>query len=156
MASESLAAVLEREHREIDEVIERIVGTDAFTAAEREPLIRAMRLLRRHIYAEEELLFPSLREAGMFGPIMVMLREHAQMWVTLDALQHRLDTAADDAVPVSCGKLLAQLQAHNGKEEAILYPQADVVLDSDALSRLRAFLDGGELPSGWICQHLQV
>jgi hemerythrin HHE cation binding domain-containing protein len=59
MEIESLAAALEREHHEID------AGIAAFTAApgDRQPLARVIRALRRHIYREEEFLFPLLREA---------------------------------------------------------------------------------------------
>lgn len=59
MEIESLAAALEREHHEID------AGIAAFTAApgDWQPLARAIRALRRHIYLEEEFLFPLLREA---------------------------------------------------------------------------------------------
>lgn len=156
MQPESLRSVLEQEHRHIDAAIEPVVGSSTIGGEQRSALLDATTVLRRHIYAEEELLFPALRDAGLVGPILVMLREHAQMWGTLEALDHRLDTHDDTEVPTLCGELLAQLQAHNPKEETILYPQADTVLDTDALSHLRAFLDAGELPSGWACQHLQV
>lgn len=146
MQSQSLRSVLEREHREVD--------AGLINAEDRPALTRAMGALRRHIYAEEVLLFPSLRDAGMVGPILVMLREHAQMWATLDTLDLRLDTGASgEQVAALCRELLAQLQAHNPKEEAILYPQADDLLDADALSRLRMFLDSGQLPTGWTCPH---
>jgi len=85
MGTESLAAALEREHHEIDE------GTAAFAASPRnpQPLARAIRALRRHIYLEEEFLFPLLGEAepALRAPVFVMLREHAQIWNTLDALE---------------------------------------------------------------------
>jgi regulator of cell morphogenesis and NO signaling len=86
--SQSLAAALEREHHEID------AGIAAFTAApdSPQPLVRAIRALRRHIYLEEEFLFPLLREAeaGLTAPVFVMLREHAQIWATLDSLEREL------------------------------------------------------------------
>ena len=85
MGTESLAAALEREHHEIDE------GIAAFTASpwDPQPLERASRALRRHIYLEEEFLFPLLHQAepALAAPIFVMLREHAQIWATLDTLE---------------------------------------------------------------------
>lgn len=156
MQPESLRSVLEREHRHIDAAIQPVLASSTVGVEQRSALLRAIVALRRHIYAEEELLFPALRNNGMVGPILVMLREHAQMWGTLDALELRLDADDDSEVPALCGALFTQLQAHNPKEEAILYPQADSMLDAGELSHLRAFLDAGELPSGWACQHLQV
>src|SRR5690554_5908558 len=80
--SVSLAAALEREHREIDDGLEIFSAGGEGTDERREALERAIRALRRHIYLEEEFLFPPLREAGLVAPIFVMLREHAQIWAT--------------------------------------------------------------------------
>lgn len=157
METETLRAVLEREHQEIDAGVEPVTGQGTVDADQRQALLRAMVALRRHIYAEEELLFPPLREAGLVGPILVMLREHAQMWQSLEALDRLLDSGSvgDDALPVLSRQLFAQLQAHNPKEETILYPQADA-LPTGVVSGVRDFLDSGQLPEGWMCQHLQV
>ena len=148
METISLAAALEREHHEID------AGVAAFTAApsDRQPLMRAIRALRRHIYLEEEFLFPLLREAepGLAAPIFIMLREHAQIWATLEMLERELD---DGAVVGSalCRQLSVRLLHHNLKEEKILYPRADEALQPAAAGRLRAFLGSAGLPDGWVC-----
>ena len=54
-------------------------------------------MLRRHICLEEEFLFPLLCEAGpgLAAPVSGMLREHAQIWGTLDALERELAVGAD-------------------------------------------------------------
>jgi regulator of cell morphogenesis and NO signaling len=146
METESLAAVLEREHHEID------AGIAAFTAApgDPQPLARAIRALRRHIYLEEEFLFPLLGEAepALRAPVFVMLREHAQIWAALDTLERE---PAPGTALVLCRQLTVRLLHHNLKEEKILYPQADDALPPAAAGRLRAFLGSGELPEGWVC-----
>lgn len=146
MESESLAAALEREHHEID------AGIAAFTASpgDPRPLARAIRALRRHIYLEEEFLFPLLGEAepGLRAPVFVMLREHAQIWAALDTLERE---PAPGTALVLCRQLTVRLLHHNLKEEKILYPRADDALPPAAASRLRAFLGSGELPEGWVC-----
>lgn len=153
MAIESLAAALEREHREIDEGIEGFTagletGTDQ-TAAFR----RAAAALRRHIYLEEEFLFPPMRGTGLVAPVFVMVREHAQMWQTLDTLDAELSSgAASDAVLKLCQDLIKQLAAHNPKEEQILYPQADSVLNAAASAELTTFLQSGSMPENWVCE----
>lgn len=147
MATESLAAALEREHNEIDDAI-------AAFSADRDwrPLARAIGALRRHIYLEEEFLFPLLREAepGLVAPVFVMLREHAQIWTTLDSLEHAAAAGAE-AQTALCRQLTVQLLHHNLKEEKVLYPRADQALTEAAAGRLRAFLDSGQLPGGWLC-----
>lgn len=152
MAVETVAAALEREHEEID------AGIETFVAApdgerDPEPLARAVAALRRHIYLEEEFLFPPLREAGMIAPVFVMVREHGQMWRILDALDAELaDGVAAASVADLLRELQEQLQAHNPKEERILYPQVDQALSPVAGAQLRALLDLGRLPDGWVCQ----
>jgi regulator of cell morphogenesis and NO signaling len=153
MEIESLGAALAREHREIDEGIEAFTADPRSAVRDRRPLAVAIRALRRHIYLEETLLFPPLYEAGLVAPVIVMLREHGQIWATLDALEGQLHTgAAEDVEPALCRQLSVQLLHHNLKEEKILYPQADQVLSTPITAHLRVCLDSGELPEGWVCQ----
>lgn len=162
MESELLSAALEREHREIDEGLAAFTsaladGALAATALRTEPLTRAVSGLRRHIYLEEKFLFPPLREAGMVAPIFVMVREHGQMWTTLDALDAEITNAATTASVLQiCSELEAQLEDHNSKEEQIVYPQTERVLTAPASAELRAFLDSGMMPTGWVCEAAQA
>lgn len=115
--ADTLAAALELEHREIDRGIEEFLVGQAEGQPQTEPLTDAITALRRHIFLEEEFLFPPLREAGLMAPVFVMLREHGEIWDTLDLLQAELGAAAarsrlDDI----CRALLVQLERHNSKE----------------------------------------
>jgi hemerythrin-like domain-containing protein len=153
MGSEPLSTLLEREHRDIDAGVEAFMSTTDGEACHADALRQALGLLRRHIYLEEVFLFPSLREAGLMAPIFVMLREHGEMWETLDALAAELGKAAVSSVARDvCAELAAQLTSHNGKEEPVLYPQADSVLSPSAAAQLRAFLTSAQLPEGWVCE----
>lgn len=145
---ESLAAALEREHRQIDEGLELFQadspsGSDALAAA--------IVALRRHIYLEEEFVFPVLAGGALVAPVMVMLREHAQIWRTLESLERDMADGVSSDARQTCHQLLVQLQHHNMKEERILYPEADKALATEATARLTAFLDSGSLPDGWVC-----
>ena len=155
MQTDSLAAALEHEHQQID------AGITAFSAdpGNRQPLARAIAALRRHIYLEEEFLFPLLRDAdpALAAPVFVMLREHAQIWDSLDALDHAPTAGAatsgndpDTALKV-LKQLTVQLLHHNLKEEKILYPRADDALPAPVADRLRSFLATAQLPDGWTC-----
>ena len=149
-ATQTLAEALEREHREIDRAI------DAFLSGGVEQrdefLNQAMEALRRHIYLEEEFLFPPLREAGFVAPVFVMVREHGELWRTMETIEREL--GAGEAGPELAGQckwLLAQLENHDAKEEPILYPHADRVLAGQASTDLRAFIESGRMPDGWTC-----
>lgn len=151
MTGITLAEALEREHREIDGGIEEYAAAEG--NADPAPLLRAMAGLRRHIYLEEEFLFPPLKEAGMVMPIFVMLREHGQLWDAMDELDALLAGDGDpEMLRHACRELLSTLDAHNSKEEPIIYPQADAVLAPDAAARLHDFLRSGEMPPGWRCE----
>lgn len=158
MGVETVAEALEREHKEIDESIE------AYTAAlaagdepDPEPLVRAVAALRRHIFLEEEFLFPPMREANLAMPVFVMVREHGQMWKVMDALDAAL--TGGEAGPTTVADLLRELteglQAHNPKEEQILYPQAGQILNQAATAELQDLIKSGETPKGWVCEALQ-
>jgi len=150
--SETVAEALEREHHEID------AGIEAFLAAldegrpEPEPLRTAMEALRRHIFLEEEYLFPPLRNAGLFAPIFVMEREHGEIWQTMESLEAGLLAGVDAAMLTrACRDLLGRLERHNAKEEPIIYPHADTDLPAATHSALQAFIVSGQMPEGWVC-----
>ncbi|MCC6375692.1 MAG: hemerythrin domain-containing protein [Microbacteriaceae bacterium] len=153
MTEGTLAAALEQEHREIDGGIEEYTAALGRGEADPTPLKRAMAGLRRHIYLEEEILFPPLKKGGGVMAIFVMLKEHGEIWDAMDALDSMLDgTDTSDEKLDACRELLSKLDNHNSKEEPIIYPQADNALDAESSSRLRAFLAEGKLPDGWRCE----
>lgn len=143
MTEHPLADALEGEHHDIDRRLQEFeAAPSAPTAA---GVHAAAALLRRHIWVEEEVLFPALREQGLLAPVLVMLREHGQIWRTLDELEQQL--AADPAAPAAvatCHRLLAELLHHNVKEERILYPVADAAVPDPAV----AVAPAGP-PEGW-------
>lgn len=145
---ESLADMLECEHREIDREIEAFMATSGERDAE--TLRRAIAALRCHIYVEEELIFPPLRGHELFAPLLVMLREHGQLWDSLNQIERELGTDGSGLAEL-CRQLLIQLQHHNLKEERIIYPQADGALAPAEAAECGIILRGGELPAGWVC-----
>lgn len=152
MTQGSLAAALEREHREIDGGIEEFMAGLTQGKPDPEPLLRALAGLRRHIYLEERFLFPPLRQGGMMMPIMVMLREHGNLWRQMDALDSLIERQAPDTkVQSACTELLAQLEKHNEKEEPIIYPSADGGLSEWEAGQLTEFIAKGRMPEGWVC-----
>jgi len=98
--------------------------------------------LELHIGFEEGELFPAFEEAtGLHGgPTAVMRAEHSEMRDLLHALgaaQPRIDP---EGCRAELEHLRTLLQAHNVKEEAVLYPACDQLLGerSDLLAGARA------------------
>ncbi|ALG86571.1 hemerythrin domain-containing protein [Gordonia phthalatica] len=156
----TLAEILTVEHRAIDEGIEKFVAASPAGSVQEwaAPLVGSMEALRRHIYLEEELVFPQLRNGPLMMPIMVMLNEHGQMWRQMAALDERLADADVDQEPkrgeavAACQAMLELLADHNGKEEPIIYPHLDADMDDDSQAFLRDFLADGTTPDGWECE----
>lgn len=113
--------------------------------------------LRRHIYLEDEFSVSPLRGAGMISPIFVIVREHGELWNSMDALDALLESGADSGATLNaCRELLARLDQHNSKEEPVIYPQAEAVLTAEASAGLSAFLAGGRMPDGWVCSAVRL
>ena len=148
MNADTLEKALEHEHHEIDSGIGVFLADPQETAA----LGQALAALRRHIYLEEQFLFPPLYEAGEVPSIVLMVREHGAIWRTMDAIDASLDAGTTTHTTELCRELLGQLERHNAIEESVIYPEADSVLTSHAAERLRSFLDGGHTPDGWACR----
>lgn len=149
MSTDTLADALEREHQQIDHAIDHFLGDRGDATA----LLGAITALRRHIYLEEEYLFPALPDPALAAPVFVMLREHAQMWRLLDALEDALRTRDDRSEAARlCKELSIQLQHHNQKEERILYAAAATTIPTELTGRIRGLIDSiPEAPPGWVC-----
>lgn len=89
--------------------------------------------MERHFAIEEEILFPAFERrtgAGM-GPTQVMRAEHAQIREVLAELRHCVDEKDAEAYLALAETLLLLTQQHNLKEENVLYPIIDSVLDAE-------------------------
>lgn len=147
----SVGAVLEDDHRRIDALLTTFGQSLSAGTVDEASFAMARTGLRHHIYVEEELHFPTLRQAGLLGPIMVMVREHSQIWNVLDTMETSLRGGASLG---ELSELLHDLEqllaAHNAKEEQIVYPAGDQVLTAEAAESVRATLASGTTPSGWV------
>ncbi|GBE64350.1 hemerythrin [Mycobacterium sp. MFM001] len=153
MSVGDLSAALEREHRDIDGGIAAFIASLDDGDVQRQPLIDALAALRRHIYLEEVFLFPPIREAGMVMPIFVMMREHGELWRTMDALTGLLADGNDSKqLRTVSRELMGRLDQHNSKEEPIIYPHADTGLPEATSAELAQFIQTGQMPHGWVCQ----
>lgn len=148
------AAALTEEHHAIDGDIEDFLRSLETGTLDSTALKRACDDLRRHIYIEEELLFPPIRAAGLMMPVFVMVREHGEVWRMMDALEELLRAPKMDVAELrSLGEqLLAALAEHNAKEEPIVYPHAAVDLSEDEAGVVADFIAEGSMPADWVCE----
>ncbi|HKB53557.1 MAG TPA: hemerythrin domain-containing protein [Ramlibacter sp.] len=138
---ESISSYMQQDHVVIDGIAERAVA--AAQARDWAALTRDgaefLRRLRRHIEAEERVLFPAFEErTGMStaGPSVQMRLEHEQMKPILAQLDAAV-AAQDGAGYQRASKaLLDILVPHNQKEEQMMYPMLDEAAGADAQALL--------------------
>lgn len=150
----SLAEAFTREHHEIDAAIDLYLNSAQQPEQQRAQILQqAVQALRRHIYLEEEIVFPHLPQGTLMMALMVMRREHGELWRRMDALEDALRAGgSSNGLEQDCQELLSLLDQHNSKEEPIIYPQMDTALNAEEQQRVSHLLAGGALPEGWVCQ----
>ncbi|HBH03670.1 MAG TPA: hypothetical protein DDZ42_17410 [Candidatus Rokubacteria bacterium] len=92
---------------------------------------------RNHHAKEEQLLFPALVQAGVpseGGPVGVMLAEHEQGRALIRAMAAGGDAAERAG---AARRYVALLREHIAKEDGVLWPMAESVLD-DRVTRALA------------------
>ncbi|MGH7120357.1 MAG: hemerythrin domain-containing protein [Acetobacteraceae bacterium] len=138
--------LLAAQHQQIDQGLGGISERTAAPAS----LAASLKLLREHLYVEEEVLFPTLGKTGLAMAILVMRREHAQMW----PLILRVEAACTAGVPVDntqddLRKLLQLLAAHNPKEEQTVYAAADRYDLAHPNAPLATAIAAARMPEDW-------
>ena len=148
MHAELISAVLADQHHRIDHGIATIVdGT-----GEPQALAAALKLLREHLYVEEEALFPLLVATGLALPVFVMKREHGHMWPLIRSLEAACAAGATiDDLREDASRLLQQLNIHDPKEEQILYTAADRYDPAHPDAPLSPAMAAAHMPENWVC-----
>ncbi|MFQ5354350.1 MAG: DUF2249 domain-containing protein [Thermodesulfobacteriota bacterium] len=121
---------MQEDHRRLDKILEAFQEARKGGAwAEALAAFKEFDLgLRRHIQAEEEVLFPLFEEkTGMTdaGPTFVMKMEHGDIKETLERIMTATDAKESEAAADAAQMLINTLTDHNMKEEHILYPESD-------------------------------
>ena len=91
-------------------------------------------VLRTHAKLEEDLLFPALEPLlGAEGLLTVMRDEHTEIE---QALQQIADISDPDDAVAAIAQALDLVRDHFQKEEEVLFPEAEQMLDEDTHIRL--------------------
>jgi len=102
---------------------------------------------RNHHAKEERSLFPAMVKAGVplsGGPIGVMLEEHERG----RALIRAMETGEPAARAARAREYVTLLREHIDKENGVLFPLADAVLDDRAQAALTREFEGVEAEQG--------
>ncbi len=147
----ALSVALKREHQQVDHDLTVFLSGLKCGWIDAEKLNTALEALRRHVYLEERILFPCIRQGGMAMPVAVMTTEHGGIWRTMDALAGLAAGGDIEAMTAVCRLLLDQLAVHNSKEEDVIYKAADTSLAPDQAAELADFIETGLMPDCWEC-----
>jgi len=151
----SVADLLARDHRRLDDLLGRFLG-----AAERESAVRAIgdfdAAVREHTRLEEEHLFPftpggklvaSPDESGRDRLFRELRLEHVQIRELSGMIVRKLGEADGAGAALALtGSLARRWDAHTSREESEAYPVAVGALGAEAELELRREL--GDQPNG--------
>ncbi len=134
--NESIIQFFTQDHRACDAEWAALEGVldDGDVSASREGFGAFEASMERHFGWEEEVIFPALEAAtGMagMGPTAVMRAEHRQMRGLLAQMRGALEGGDTSEVLDQGDTLMMLIQQHNAKEEAMLYPMAEMRLAAE-------------------------
>jgi len=130
------------DHRACDDLFasaEAAVAQKNWDSA-RDLFARFQAAMARHLAMEEDVLFPAFeaRTGNSMGPTQVMRMEHAQMRGLLQEMASAVLAGNQNGFLGLSETLNMLMQQHNLKEENMLYPMSDRVLDSERDGLIRA------------------
>lgn len=156
---------LVQEHEVIERVLDALEkearGVDAGSSVDQTFFLTAITFVRQfadgvHHQKEEQVLFPALCEAGMqndSGPVGVMLFEHTEGRQHIRAMEAALagaeegDAAARRQLVHETMGYVNLLRAHIQKENMILFPMAERMLDAEQKEIVRSGFESAEIES---------
>ena len=139
MSTATITAYFEQDHDRLDGLLRTFHELKRTDYPKAKEAFKEFKFgLQRHIVWEEDLLFPVWEErTGMTegGPTAVMRMEHRKIGAALEALHQKVQDADPDSDQEEQA-LTALLEAHNLKEERVLYPAIDNLLADDERASL--------------------
>jgi iron-sulfur cluster repair protein YtfE (RIC family) len=131
---ETITDVLTEDHRYADDLFAtaaRYAEQSVWNECERQlALFRAA--LESHMKIEEDVLFPAFEHAtgSKAGPTAVMRHEHREMLALLDDIAGAAEAGDQKRFEALAQSFLTVLNMHSAKEENVLYPMCDTVVDT--------------------------
>ncbi len=140
------------DHRELDVKLEKLL--DIISKGEIDPVLFAQisKSLKRHIYIEEEEIFPSISERSneLRQRIAGLEMEHASIWMLLDRVENEISVRNVEKSPKYIEEISSILVSHNEQEEDKVYP---IISQNEKNSQKK--ITEYEVPEGWVCHRLR-
>lgn len=137
---QTITDCLKADHHRLDQLLEETLAAlergDVEQLRVRFP--EYARHLRDHMRFEEEFMFPVVERmlCNAEGPVCVMRRDHQELNDRLVGMSAALYLGALPAFREELLALTLSLENHNGREERVLYPAIDRLLDDAARTQL--------------------
>jgi hemerythrin superfamily protein len=134
---QDVTQVLIHDHHEVEEMFAQLEKGDIGDARNVQAVVERVTVeLVRHSAAEERHLYPAVRRHVAGGDALAdsELREHAEAEKLMKALEHL--EPSDDAFDETLARLMAEVRAHIGEEENVLFPQLTAACTREQLLEL--------------------
>jgi iron-sulfur cluster repair protein YtfE (RIC family) len=132
MTGTTVGELLQLDHRRLDRLLGQAIESVASEAWDQawDAFAVFHEGIEKHIQLEEQFLFPAFEAANGFfsGPTEVMRAEHAKILRAADSISSRIKAKRDCLEELD--SLTRLLSAHNLKEEQVLYPATDRLLEA--------------------------
>ena len=143
---------LMEDHREVDSKLDKLTKIISNGEIDPELFMQISNSLKRHIYIEEETIFPSVSEGDkdLRQRIVGLEMEHASIWMLLDRVEKEISARDIEKAPKYIEEINSILKAHNEQEEEKVYP---LMRENEQYPNAR--IHDYNIPEGWICHRLR-
>jgi hemerythrin superfamily protein len=141
MEDENVEYFMTKDHQDTNEILDTVLKDSIKGVVDRESIAKVTEMLRRHIYIEEEILFPTL-PSDNDKDIEFLEVQHGEVFRFLKSLNSNNNA---DLIKDISKKLLDLLIEHNAFEESFIYGNFEKL---DA-----AFIEKITFPVGWKCRY---
>ncbi|MGC8505880.1 MAG: hypothetical protein ACP5NK_04130 [Thermoplasmata archaeon] len=131
-----------KDHQDTNEILDLVLKESIKGYVDKESIAVVTEMLKRHIYIEEEILFPMLPPESN-RDVNFLEMQHGEVFRLLKFLNSNNNSA--DLISDISKKLLDILIEHNAFEESFIYGNFDKM---DA-----AFIEKAVLPADWKCRY---
>ena len=141
MEDENVEYFMTKDHQDTNEILDTVLKDSIKGVLDSESIAKVTEMLRRHIYIEEEILFPAL-PSDNDKDIEFLEVQHGEVFRFLKSLNSNNNA---DLIKDISKKLLDLLIEHNAFEESFIYGNFEKL---DA-----AFIEKITFPVGWKCRY---
>ncbi|GEM_PF-7031029 len=147
-----ISQFFEQDHQRVESVINGFRHSLEVGVPDKAFFDQLIQGLHRHIYWEEDLLFPLVKPLADGEVIDEFCTDHALIWKNLGELEAGLSQGTPGGkLELTLNEMVEVLEAHNIDEERTIYAQADQLCDGLAADEFLGKVQGADAPSGWHC-----